>query len=376
MVQRKTKYVQDAAEKYAVFLMEKLLEEADLSIRRDSRLKHEEYVRYLKERDLNEEDVSKSEYVKICTKQLPVFINRIISAFPEEKLSIEDVERENRNNNKKADFEVHFSNNKRLSFSLKNYAGGIDRPQVRAGTFNSFVMNLLFDSPSVGMYTYSNGKSTIKFKGSNLANRNEALKIIGLNRLIPEMEELDRLQERARSKVLDDQSYRMFDESKWKALCFEIGTAGAEVTQRICQEIGYESVAEKLLELSGILSEDEVLFIAPNQILDSVTNEKFRALKIALQESDKKISCRRSGQTIAFEYSHKEVRKLKIDIPFTLNRNGAYWLDLPVYSGTRPIKDKKHVVQLRWGERRPYKSRELATSINTYIDLRGAGVLD
>lgn len=376
MVQRKTKYVQDASEKYAVFLMEKLLEDIGLSINEDSEAKYAEYVDYLMERNLTENEVSKSDYVEICTKQLPVFIERITKVFPGQRLSVKDVEKENRNKNKKADFEIYFLQSKRLSFSLKNYAGGIDRPQVRAGTFNSLVMNLLFDSPSVGMYTYEERGNLIKFKGSNVVKRNEALRNNGHSNIIEFVGELDRLQEKARSKILDDPKYRMFDEEKWKSLCVEIGTTGAEITQNICKEIGYYEVARRLLDLSGLISDDEILFISPNQILDSVTNVKFRALKESLQKPDISISCRRSGQTLAFEYAHGEMKQLRIDIPFTLNRNGAYWLDLPRYSGTRPIKDKRHIVNLMWGERRPYKSRELATSINTYIDLKGTGVLE
>lgn len=376
MVQRKTKYVQDAAEKYAVYLMEKILEDKDVSLNRDSHKKYREYADYLARRNLSESDVSNSIYVKICAKQLPVFINGIMNVFPGQSFSVLDVEKENRNINKKADFDIHFAKEKRLSFSLKNYAGGIDRPQVRAGTFNSFVMNLLFESPSVGMYTYEKGKTLVKFKGSNIEKRNEALEKSGYARIINDMYKLDQLQEKARSTVLGDESYRMFNEEKWKALCLEIGTAGAEITQRICKSIGNEEVGKKLLDLTGLISKDEILFISPNQILDSVTNQNLRKLKTVLQSSNIEISCKRNGQTLAFEYNKADKRYLRIDVPFTINRNGAYWLDLPIYTGTRPIKDKNHIVELKWGERRPYKSRELATSINTYVDLKGTGVLD
>jgi len=376
MVQRKTKYIQDAAEKYAVYLMEKILEDRGVSLKRDSQQKWQDYINYLDERNLEESDINKSDYVTNCKRQLPVFISGVVSKFPNQKFSVFDVEKENRNQNKKADFDIHFMDKRKLSFSLKNYAGGIDRPQVRAGTFNSLVMNLLFESPSVGMYVYEVSGTMVRFKGSNVSKRNYALKSIGLPQIIEDLEKLDKLQEEARKTVLEDPSYEMFDEHKWKSLCVQIGSAGAKTMHDLCRKLNANLIAKKLLGLAGFAGEEEVLFISPNQILDSLTNDDFRTLKLKLRNSKTVMNYKLSGQTLIFEYWLDGKRLLRIDVPFTLNRNGAYWLDLPVYSGTRKIKDKKHIVELRWGERRPYKSRELATSINTYVDLKSTGIFN
>lgn len=64
---------------------------------------------------------------------------------------------------------------------------------------------------------------------------------------------------------------------------------------------------------------------------------------------------------------------LAIDVPCTVNTNGAWIRDGEPYAGTRyHVKEKQ---DLTWGERRPKKCREIATSINTYLDLGPTGVL-
>ena len=52
----------------------------------------------------------------------------------------------------KGDFAIVLDGKETISFSLKNYKGGVKRPQVCSGTYNSFVMNILFESKGVGMF--------------------------------------------------------------------------------------------------------------------------------------------------------------------------------------------------------------------------------
>jgi hypothetical protein len=62
---------------------------------------------------------------------------------------------------------------------------------------------------------------------------------------------------------------------------------------------------------------------------------------------------------------------LQVDVPFTINKNGA-WISGDYYTGTR--WHAKEGRQLAWGQRRPKKSRELATSINTYVNFGATGI--
>ena len=64
---------------------------------------------------------------------------------------------------------------------------------------------------------------------------------------------------------------------------------------------------------------------------------------------------------------------LSVNIPFTINKNGA-WMSGTPYEGSTAYHNEPY--PLAYNERRPRKSRELATSINTYLDLKSTGVFD
>ena len=59
---------------------------------------------------------------------------------------------------------------------------------------------------------------------------------------------------------------------------------------------------------------------------------------------------------------------LKIDIPFTLQKNGGWFLPKEKYEGT--IYHKKEKKDLMYGERRPKKSKEINTSTNMWFKIK------
>ena len=63
-------------------------------------------------------------------------------------------------------------------------------------------------------------------------------------------------------------------------------------------------------------------------------------------------------------------------MPFTLNKNGAWWTRVKEFEGKKPYpgKNKDSGTMLSYGEWRPEKSQEMATSINTYVELKEAGI--
>ena len=77
------------------------------------------------------------------------------------------------------------------------------------------------------------------------------------------------------------------------------------------------------------------------------------------------------GQGLGIEFVHENVVVLKAQVPFTINKNGA-WISGTPYAGVR--LHHKEGVELAFGQRRPKKSRELATSVNTYLDLQPTGI--
>ena len=60
---------------------------------------------------------------------------------------------------------------------------------------------------------------------------------------------------------------------------------------------------------------------------------------------------------------------LSIEVPFTLQANGAWYRDSSYIE-----YHQKEKMSLVYGQRRPKKSKEIATSINTYLNLKKAGV--
>ena len=58
---------------------------------------------------------------------------------------------------------------------------------------------------------------------------------------------------------------------------------------------------------------------------------------------------------------------LHVDIPFTLQKNGAWYLPKEEYEGTQYHSGEKK--ELVYGERRPKKSKEINTSTNMWFKI-------
>jgi len=63
---------------------------------------------------------------------------------------------------------------------------------------------------------------------------------------------------------------------------------------------------------------------------------------------------------------------VNIEVPFTLQKNGAWHLPKKKYSGAE--YHNKEGIDLLHGQRRPKKSKEISTSTNTYLNLKKSGV--
>ena len=79
-----------------------------------------------------------------------------------------------------------------------------------------------------------------------------------------------------------------------------------------------------------------------------------------------------NGKGLLFTLCYSVGVIVNIEVPFTLQKNGAWYLHKAKYSGTQ--YHSKEGVDLVYGQRRPRKSKEISTSINTYLNLKKAGV--
>ena len=375
-MKQRTHYIQDACEKAVVALIQRQLEEKNREITKSSESKYSEFLKYIADRSLSFDDIAHDEYYLVSHLHIPSFVENFLLKNPGVNFDVIDTEVLGRIENKKTDFAFLGSDSSRVDYSLKNYKGGIRRPQVCSGTFNSFICNFLFTQAGVGMYEYHKAGETVRFKGSSIPKRDLAINEIGYEECIPLLHQLDEVQQSMRSRVLDNPEMKIFDEVRWKSLCQEVGNLGADLTLEIFRKIDKQLITNRILKSTGIVGDEELFAITKSEYLDSHTNANFKKLRDDLTHPKINLDIVRSGQSINFYYSLNGVERLKVSVPFTINSNGAWYRDIEPYSGTRQIRDKGNLVNLRYGELRPFKSREIATSINTYLELSNTGIFD
>jgi hypothetical protein len=375
-------YMQDSCELLAVAKLQRLAEEAGLATQSDSNEKFAAYDAYRLDprRNVDESLLSARHAAMFATYKssldthLPDFFRRLKQHFPGETFSFVDVERDARNEGGSEDFLIVRSGGDPVRMSLKNYRGTAARPQVKSGTWNSFVVNFLFEGAgSVGMALHPVTGEI--FKGSDRPKRDAAIEALGLSGIIPLVHELDGLNDEIRATFLEDDLFEFFDKERFAAACNRFGLAAVGLAERILHAIGDARVKARVLTLAGLDEGDEVLLMDPVRCADSLTDDAFRSIRLRALDPASTITFEPRGQSLNFWITDSDGgRILPVDVPFTINSNGAWWRDGEPFEGTREKSDKGHVLQLRYGQRRPYKSRELATSVNTYLDLGKAGI--
>jgi hypothetical protein len=369
---------QDAAEHYAVFVMAKSAEDLGYAKKGSSSKHWDGFISYLGAHHwsfLGDFATHYPEYKHNVDNQVPKFVQRIVKHFAPTTLSFTIDEAHFRNLGKKADFTLTVDESEKPFFvSLKNYIGssGITRPQVSAGTFLSFACGFVFDRSGVGTYDDPRIVDT-KFQGSNKAERNAVLDHLGRGEIKAPLQVLEELQSHVRNELLTIDDY---DQSEVKRVVSEIVPRGQQAILEIFDALGYETVRNKFLERIGLDGTEELLYFDGKNSLDSITNRKFHELVRSINAPDTKFSVAPVGQSLRFSYSNGGETVLQADVPLTVNTNGAWYRPKEKYSGTQIYSDKGHLIPLRWGQLRPYKSREIATSTNLYVDLNATGIFN
>ena len=362
-----THFIQDACELYVVARMQEFAEKNGRAIDDSSKIRRAEYEEYLTARKLSHKKIETNDYVRNCDKAIPEFLGDLLKMLPEEKVKFTNIEKEARDKNLKGDFQIDFIRNESLVYSLKNYKGGIRRIQLKSGTFNSFVLNFLFKPCGVGSLEYQDesGK-TIKFRGANKEKRDEALTAIGYAKLIPLVHQMDEIHENMRSEIFDSGNYDFYDEKRFDSLRKSVGLAGVKTADEILKLIDISIIKKQIIEMTGFDGTEELLAVSPTEHLDSFTNKRFHKLRHDLLHEECNLLYSNRGQSIIFSFELSGKKILTVDVPFTINSNGAWFRDEP-FEGE--IYHPKEKINLKYGQLRPKKSREIATSINTYVDL-------
>ncbi len=374
---REQHITQDAAEHYAVFIMAQESERLGIATSINSHEIYDVFRTYLTDRDWTLEDFEMRypSYKVNVDSEIPKFVARLRDYYPKATFQFGIDEAEFRNKGLKADFTVQVSHPSKTHFiSLKNYIGseGISRPQVSSGTFLSFAAGFTFERVGVGTYIDPRSPSA-SFSGSKKTDRNAVLDYENRASLKLPLEILEGTQQHMRESLL---TLRFYDEKKIKGVIADIVPKAHEAVLEIFSILGMQVVREKFLQRAGLDSKEGVLFFDKNNFVDSITNTKFAELLALVNDPTTSFNVEPVGQSLRFSFSHQSEVILAVDVPFTINTNGAWFRPKEKFEGTQVKIDKGHTVSLAWGEIRPYKSREIATSTNTYINLKATGIFD
>ncbi len=365
-------HIQDAAEAYLVWQLQLAIERSDLALVKSSERLKKAFDNYIDQRGVRSE-FGRSEYKANVDLVVQELAAKLADHFLGLRLSFEDVEKDYRDRKLKGDLEIQLSKGSPVSVSVKNYKKGFRRIQLCSGTWNSFLNNFLFTADGVGMFIDPRDGS--RFKGSDVERRNQIVIWLGLESLIEVYEFIDATNKKIRKFYIDEPAARFWAdvEDRWKADCALYGNLASERLSSALDQVEPTAVKRRLLQMAGLSYEEELLLLGQGKYLCSLFSEPYRKLLKAANDDSTTVSYQARKQSLIFTIRDDQNRSLaEVQVPFTLQKNGAWHLPRSPYKGKQ--YHEKEGLELAYGERRPAKSRELATSTNTYLDLGAIGV--
>lgn len=363
-------YMQDAAEAYIVFKLQELAVENDVALTDDVGEKFHTFMTYCSERGISQE-FGDSIYKENIDVVVVSFFQDLIAKYPGRKFDVVDVEKEFRDLKLKGDFAIYFSEDDYISFSLKNYKNGFDRIQLCSGTWNSFLNCLLFESAGVGMFI--NPITKQRFKGSNRAVRDQLIESMGFSPLKDIYSEFDNILDSVRSFYVYSDEANMWQNvaTRWKNECAEYGLNAAQSVVNALKTLDNSKIKQRIIKMAGLNYDEEIFLIGRGEYCCSLFNDTYSDILKRVNNEESVVEYKVNGKGVLFTITDGE-DIVSIEVPFTLQKNGAWYLCGEEYEGT--IYHKKEQVDLAYGQRRPRKSKEINTSTNTYLNLKKAGV--
>lgn len=364
-------YMQDAAECYWVFICQRLLVNIGLNINSFEE-KESEFNNYCSERKITE-CFMKSDYKLNMDKCVYKFISEIVKKFPDTKMDIRNVEVEFRNSGKKGDNVIQLDTGEEISFSLKNYRCGYDNIQLKSGTWHSFINNcVLNEADGPGMYLDSRTNKRFRAQGKSLKKRNQNYIDLGHSELLKDLSEIDIILEEIKQKYVYSEESNFFTEEiakKWQDDCHSYGNKGIEIVIKALNKIQKEILKKKFLKDTDLCHSEELLLIGKNgEMMCSLFNEKYKELLIRVNSETCELSYLKHEKNLRIIFTDESGEILKIDVPFTLQKNGAWFIPKNKYEGE--YYHKKEKCMLKYGQRRPQKSKEISTSTNMWFNIK------
>jgi hypothetical protein len=372
---KKDHYHQDAAEAYFPFKLQKLAVEKNKSISDDYSHQENNFNNYCKEREITD-SFFKSEYCKIANKWVDHFFSLIEKKHPNCKFDFIDVEKEYRNKGKKGDFLIKFSDGTEpLSVSLKNYKKGFSQPQLCSGTWVSLLFNLLLPSSGgPGMFIHPEDNKKTYRPSTDL--KTAQMHLESLNLWTPAVEDFIKWH---KNDVLgnvcghfkNDEKTKIFDEytaQRWKKECKDQGNKAVTKMLNILNEQDPKRIKSLIIKMSGMNYDEELLLISDKEMMFSHTDTVYQEMLKRINSEESRIEFHRNEKSIIFSFVDECGIILDVKVPFTLQKNGAWWIPKDKFEGKRFHEKEKQ--ELFYGERRPNKCREMNTSVNTFLQLK------
>lgn len=360
--------IQDTAEVYLTLCLQKEAERRGVASKNISSQINQKFLEDCAKYKI-ETKFFKSPYYQNVEKTYTSIVDDLIKLFADKKFYFECVEVEYRNLGKKGDILIHVDNGEKISVSVKNYKRGYDTIQVCSGTFNSSLNNILFDNTdcSPGMYRTSDGT---KFKGSRKDFRDGFVSKENPN-LLPFFHQLDKINDDVRQFYIHSPEAEYFEniEKKWKNDCSSVGNKVAPLIVEALSLIPDELILKRMQKATGLLSDEHLLCLGKGEYLFSLTDDKYKLLCNRVKHATH-VEVESSGQSVFYHICDADGIIITVNQPCTLQRNGAWFAaNEEKFDGFREKNDKGKKIMLRWGQRRPRKSKELATSTNMYLRL-------
>ena len=367
----KDHFIQDATEAYIVYLLQAHAVENKVAITDDVAEKHNTFIQYCEDRDILDE-FNKSIYKENIDVVIDKFILDLLAKYPNRKFDFVDVEREFRDKKLKGDFIIQFEDGSLISFSLKNYKKGFDRIQLCSGTWHSFLNNFLFESAGVG--TFFNPFTQEVFQGCNREYRDSLIEKLGYDALKEVYTFFDSINDTIKKFYTYGEQARYWKNvsAQWKGDCAAYGLKAAEKIISALDSIPKDMVKNRIIKMAGLNYDEEILLVGNGKYLCSLFNQKYAQILKRVNSTESVVEYITNGKGLLFTLCDSVGVIVNIEVPFTLQKNGAWHLPKTKYVGTQ--YHNKEGVALIHGERRPKKSKEISTSINTFLNLKKSGV--
>ena len=368
---RKDHYIQDAAEAYIVYRLQDLAVKNGTALSNCAEDKKKLFDIYCYDRGITS-DFEKSIYKENIDAIVEGFYSDLVNEYPGKKFDFVDVEKEFRDKKWKGDFIIQFEDESYVSFSLKNYKKGFDRIQLCSGTWHSFLNNFLFKSAGVG--TFIDPYTQEVFQGCDYDRRDSLVDRLGYSNLKNVYNFFDSVNTTIKEYyTYGDTANQWSNVSlKWKQDCANYGLEAATKIIDALNGIDNDKVKQRILQMAGLTYDEEILLVGKGKYLSSLFNKRYRDILKRVNSDDCVVEYNTNKKGVLFTLRDSNGIIVSIEVPFTLQKNGAWYLPKQRYSGTEYHPKEK--INMIYGQRRPKKSKEIATSINTYLNLKKAGV--